>query len=90
MGWRDVLGAVSGAGLVVGAVASIALIPWMRLFFGTLAVALAGVAAVGSAVVWERPESYWMLVVALGFAIVGTLLLRWGRATDQRPGPERT
>ncbi len=90
MQWRDVLGAVSGVGLVVGTVASIALIPWMRLFFGTVAVAMAGVAAVGSAVVWEQPTSTWMLVAALGFALVGALLLRWGRATDQRPGPEGT
>ncbi len=87
MEWRALLGAVSGAGLVVGAVASIALIPWMRLFFGTLAVAMAGVAAGGSLVVWERPESLWFVVAGLGFAVAGFLLLRWGRATDQRPGP---
>lgn len=90
MGWREVLSAVSGAGLVVGTVASIALIPWMRLFFGTVAAALAGVAAIGSAALWERPGSYWMLAAALGFAVVGTALLRWGRATDDRPGPEHT
>ncbi len=79
------LGVVSGVGLVVGTVASIALVAWMRLFFGTLAVAMAGVAAVGSLVVWERPASFTFLAVAAGFAALGAVLLRWGRATDQRP-----
>lgn len=90
MEWRTVLAVVSGAALVVGTVGSIALVPWMRLFFGTLAVAMSGVAAIGSLVVWQRPESLWFLGAALGFAGVGALLLRWGRATDRRPGPEVT
>lgn len=69
--------------------ASVALVPWMRLLFGTLAVAMAGTAAVGSLVVWEQPESYWFLVAAVAFALVGALLLRWGRDTDDRTGSEQ-
>jgi hypothetical protein len=87
--WRVVLAVVSGAGLVVGTVASIALVPWMRSFFGTLGIAMAGVAAVGALVVWEQPESFAFLGAAAVFAALGAVLLRWGRATDQRPGPER-
>ena len=84
-----VLAVVSGVGLVVGTVASIALVPWMRLFFGTLAVAMAGIAGVGALVVWEQPESFAFLGAAVVFAVLGTVLLRWGRATDRRPGPEQ-
>ena len=86
MGWRNVLGIASSIGLVVGGVVSLVRFAWVRLFFGTVSVALAGVAAVDSVVLWDWPGSLWLVGAAVVFALVGAGLLWWGREADPDPG----